>query len=77
VIGEGMKDRVIPTAKEIGGTYYKPRGEWTAAKQERWAKDMKRQEARGEREPHVDIGRDPERAVPSKAYEIERRIFDR
>jgi hypothetical protein len=33
VIGEGMKDRVIPTAKEIGGTYYKPRGEWTAAKQ--------------------------------------------
>jgi hypothetical protein len=71
-----MKDRVIPTAKEIGGTYYKPRGEWAAAKQERWAKDMKRQEAKNERETHVDIGRDPERAVPSKAYEIERRIFD-
>ena len=39
VIGEGMKDRVIPTAKEAGKAPYKPRGEWTTAKQERWAKD--------------------------------------
>jgi hypothetical protein len=37
---------------------------------------MKRQIDRGEREKQVDIGRDPERAVPSEAYKFERRIFD-
>lgn len=62
------------TAKEIGGHTYKPRGEWTAAKQVRWAKDMKRQVDRGERDL-VNIGRDPERAVLSEAYSIERRVF--
>ncbi len=74
VIGESMKDRVIPTAKEVAGHVYKPHGDWTAAKQERWAKDMKRQVERGERDL-MDIGRDPERALPSEAYSIERRVF--
>ena len=35
---------------------------------------MKRQVTRGERDL-VDIGRDPERAIPSKAYDMELRVF--
>jgi hypothetical protein len=69
-----MKERVIPTAKEIGSHVYKPRDEWTEAKQGRWAREMKRQVDRGERDL-VDIGRDITRPKPSEAYSIERRVF--
>ncbi|MGH8583506.1 MAG: hypothetical protein ACREWG_12130 [Gammaproteobacteria bacterium] len=43
-------------------------------KNKRWAKDMKRQVDKGERKLE-DIGPDPNREVPSKAYQDERKVF--
>jgi hypothetical protein len=75
----GKQKRRLPTRlKDIGGHVYKTRGEWEKGKQARWAKDMKRQVDRGERDL-IDIGRDPDRleqlVPPSEAYSIEQRIF--
>ena len=74
VFGGNMEKRVIPKAKEIDGHYYKPRKEYSLERNKRWAKDMKRQIDRGERDLK-DMGPDPIRQTQSEPYLEERKIF--
>ncbi len=73
VIGENMKDRVIPYAKEIGADWYKPRSNrpdrWLA-NNERWLK-TKIIEGR----EIIDIGIDPLRTIRSPYYEAEKKLI--
>jgi hypothetical protein len=73
VIGENMKDRVIPYAKEIGGDWYKPRSnrpdKWLT-NNERWLK-AKMAEGR----EIIDIGIDPLRTTRSPYYEAEKKLI--
>jgi hypothetical protein len=76
VIGENMKDRVVPKAKEIGGDYYKPRPprdmEHALQKQKRWINDKMR-----EGREIVDMGPDPARRTRSPFYEVEKSELSR
>ncbi|MEZ5537219.1 MAG: RHS repeat-associated core domain-containing protein [Thiolinea sp.] len=74
VLGGNMEERVKPQAEMIGGTYYKPRGEWSLPKNRRWAKEMKKQVDRGERAA-LNIGNDPSRSEIPEALEAENKIF--
>ena len=74
VIGENMKDRVIPTAKNRGAEYYKPRKTKSdpLKKNERWI-DEKMREGR----KVIDIGPDPKRSKRSPFYKAEKRRIER
>jgi RHS repeat-associated protein len=74
VIGENMKDRVIPAAKNRGADYYKPRktkGD-PLKKNERWIDDKMR-----EGREIIDIGPDPRRSKRSPFYEAEKRSIEK
>jgi uncharacterized protein RhaS with RHS repeats len=74
VIGENMKDSVIPAAKKRGADYYKPRktkGD-PLKKNERWIDDKMR-----EGRKIIDIGPDPRRSKRSPFYEAEKRRIER
>ncbi len=74
VIGENMKDRVIPKAKELDADYYKPRktsGD-PLKKNERWIDDKMR-----EGREIIDLGPDPRRAKRSEYYEAEKKRIER
>ena len=77
VIGENMYERVIPFAKQIGGSYYKP---WkidpfdldlSLKRNERWIRDMVK-----EGRDIIDIGVDPSRINRSIFYEMETRVLE-
>jgi RHS repeat-associated protein len=73
VIGENMRDRVIPYAKEIGADWYKPRSnnpERWLGNNERWLK-TKMAEGR----EIIDIGIDPLRTTRSPYYEAEKHLI--
>ena len=74
IIGENMKDRVIPFAKEIGGAFYQARskipGNWMK-NNIRWFKDKLRQDRK-----IIDIGRDPNRTDRSPYYEAEKKLLE-
>jgi len=75
VIGENMKDRVIPYAREIGATWYKPR---PGVPPDRWLKNNERAVKRWMREGReiIDIGIDPRRSRRSPYYEMEKRVLE-
>ena len=76
VIGENMRDRVIPKAAELGADYYKPRApvdvEHAFKKQARWINDQMRQGRE-----IIDLGPDPIRTKRSPFYEIERKAIQK
>jgi len=74
VIGENMKNRVIPTAKQEGADLYKPRqtkGD-PLKKNERWIDDKMRKGY-----DIIDIGPDPKRSKRSPFYEAEKKRIEK
>ena len=73
VIGENMKDRVIPTAEDLDAGYYKPRNTSgdPLKKNERWIDDKMR-----EGREIIDVGPDPMREDRSKFYEAEKKRIE-
>ena len=73
VIGENMRDRVIPYAKEIGADWYKPRSN----NPERWLGNNERwlQTKMAEGREIIDIGIDPLRTTRSPYYEVEKNLI--
>ncbi len=75
VIGENMKDRVIPAAKELGADVYEPRSKI----KESWLKNnvlWLKQKMKEGREI-IDIGPDPKRPVRSPFYEAEKQLIEK
>jgi RHS repeat-associated protein len=75
VIGENMKDRVIPIAEELGADYYKPRSQIV----DNWLKNNMRwlNEKMKEGREIIDIGPDPNRPTRSPYYEAEKRLIEK
>ena len=77
VIGENMSERVIPFAKEIGGTYYKPwkmdlfEMDLALKRDERWIRNIVK-----EGREIIDIGIDKTRQTRSPFYKRENRVLD-
>ena len=75
VIGENMSDRVMPAANKIGAKYYKP----TSKIEENWLtnnrKMMTREIKKGTE--FFDIGIDPNRAVRSEFYKMEKGMLEK
>ena len=74
VIGENMKNRVIPVAQKKGADYYKPRNTKgdPLKKNERWIDDKMRQGRE-----IIDIGPDPRRSKRSPFYEAEKHRIEK
>jgi len=74
VIGETMRQRVVPFAESIGADWYKPRSnipENWMKNNERWIKQLIKEGA-----VIIDIGEDVARAVRSEYYAMEKRILE-
>ena len=75
VIGENMKDRVIPMAEKLGADYYKVRSQ----NEDNWLKNNMRwlNERMKEGREIIDIGPDPNRPTRSPYYEAEKRLLEK